>query len=123
MIDALVKGEPHLFYERELAERKAGGLPPFGRLAGLIVSGEDKAAAASHAAALSRAAPRAEGVRVLGPAEAPMSLVRGRHRFRLLARASRGFDLSRYVRQWLGAGPKARGSVRVSVDMDPVSFF
>tara|TARA_R110002094_G_scaffold51336_7_gene62899 strand:- start:2427 stop:4652 length:2226 start_codon:yes stop_codon:yes gene_type:complete len=123
VIDALVKGEPHLFYERELAERKAGGLPPFGRLAGLIVSGEDKAAAASHAAALSRAAPRAEGVRVLGPAEAPMSLVRGRHRFRLLARASRGFDLSRYVRQWLGAGPKARGSVRVSVDMDPVSFF
>nr|WP_306269307.1 primosomal protein N' [Pararhizobium sp. IMCC3301] len=123
VIDALVKGEPHLFYERELAERKAGGLPPFGRLAALIVSGEDKAATASHAAALSRAAPRTEGVRVLGPAEAPMSLVRGRHRFRMLARASRGFDLSRYVREWLGAAPKARGSVRVSVDMDPVSFF
>lgn len=123
VIDALVKGEPHLFYERELAERKAGGLPPFGRLAGLIVSGEDKAAAASHAAVLSRAAPRAEGVRVLGPAEAPMSLVRGRHRFRLLARASRNFDLSRYLREWLAAAPKARGSVRVSVDMDPVSFF
>ncbi|WP_306258915.1 primosomal protein N' [Pararhizobium sp. IMCC21322] len=123
VIDALVKGEPHLFYEREMAERKAGGLPPFGRLAGLIVSGEDKAAAATHAAALSRASPRAEGVRVLGPAEAPMALVRGRHRFRLLARAPRNFDLSRYLREWLNAAPKARGSVRVSVDIDPVSFF
>lgn len=123
VIDALVKGEPHLFYERELAQRKAGGLPPFGRLAGIIVSGEDKAAAASHAAALSRAAPRADGVRVLGPAEAPMALVRGRHRFRLLASAPRNFDLSRYLREWLNAAPRTRGSVRVSIDIDPVSFF
>lgn len=123
VIDALVKGEPHLFYERELAQRQAGGLPPFGRLAGLIVSGEDKAATAAHAAALSRASPRADGVRVLGPAEAPMALVRGRHRFRLLARAPRNFDLSRYLREWLNAAPRARGSVRVSVDIDPVSFF
>ncbi len=123
VIDALVKGEPHLFYERELAQRKAGGLPPFGRLAGIIISGEDKAAAASHAAALSRAAPRADGVRVLGPAEAPMALVRGRHRFRLLASAPRNFDLSRYLREWLNAAPRTRGSVRVSIDIDPVSFF
>lgn len=123
VIDALVKGEPHLFYERELAQRKAGGLPPFGRLVGIIVSGEDKAAAASHAAALSRAAPRADGVRVLGPAEAPMALVRGRHRFRLLASAPRNFDLSRYLREWLNAAPRTRGSVRVSIDIDPVSFF
>lgn len=123
VIDALVRGKPDLFYERELAQRKAGGLPPFGRLAGIIVSGEDKAAAASHAAALSRAAPRADGVRVLGPAEAPMALVRGRHRFRLLASAPRNFDLSRYLREWLNAGPRTRGSVRVSVDIDPVSFF
>lgn len=123
VIDALVKGEPELFYERELAERSAGGLPPFGRLAGIIVSGEDKAAVAAHAAALSRCAPRAEGIRVLGPAEAPMALVRGRHRVRLLARAPKNTDLSRYLREWLSGGPRARGSTRVSVDMDPVSFF
>ncbi|MEP0519490.1 MAG: primosomal protein N' [Hyphomicrobiales bacterium] len=123
VIDALVRGEPQLFYERELAERRAGGLPPFGRLAGIIVSGEDKAAVAAHAAALSRCAPQAEGIRVLGPAEAPMAFVRGRHRFRLLARAPKNSDLSRYLREWLKAGPKARGSTRVYVDMDPVSFF
>ncbi len=123
VIDALVKSDPKLFYERELAQRRAGSLPPFGRLAGIIVSGEDKGATAGHAAALSRSSPRADGVRVLGPAEAPMALVRGRHRFRLLISAPKTFDLSGYMRSWLNSAPKARGNIRVSVDMDPVSFF
>ncbi|MBL4646856.1 MAG: primosomal protein N', partial [Rhizobiales bacterium] len=123
VIDALVKGEPKLFYERELAQREAGALPPFGRLAGIIISGEDKPATAAHAAALSRSSLRADGVRVLGPAEAPMALVRGRHRFRLLVCAPKAFDLSGYMRTWLNAAPKARGNIRVTVDMDPVSFF
>jgi primosomal protein N' (replication factor Y) len=61
-------------------------------------------------------------VRVLGPAEAPLAVVRGRHRFRLLVKSPRGFDLSGYLRQWLGAAPKRKGSVKLDVDIDPQSF-
>jgi primosomal protein N' (replication factor Y) len=60
---------------------------------------------------------------VLGPAEAPLALVRGRHRFRLLAKSPRGFDLSAYLRRWLAAVPKARGTLKLEVDVDPQSFF
>jgi primosomal protein N' (replication factor Y) (superfamily II helicase) len=62
-------------------------------------------------------------VRVLGPAEAPVAVVRGRHRFRLLVKAPRAFDLSAYMRDWLAAAPKAKGGVQLQVDIDPQSFF
>ena len=69
-----------------------------------------------------RAASAHAEISVLGPAEAPMALIRGRHRFRLLVHASRRADLQGWLRQWLNAGPKARGSVRVQIDIDPQSF-
>jgi primosomal protein N' (replication factor Y) len=62
-------------------------------------------------------------VRVLGPAEAPIAVVRGRHRFRVLVKAPRGFDLSAYLRQWLVDAPRPRGNVRLEVDVDPQSFY
>ncbi len=65
---------------------------------------------------------RDEQVRVLGPAEAPIAVVRGRHRFRLLVKSPRAFDLSAYLREWLAAAPKPRGNVRLEVDVDPMSF-
>jgi primosomal protein N' (replication factor Y) len=61
-------------------------------------------------------------VRVLGPAEAPLAVVRGRHRFRLLVKTPRAFDLSAYLRDWLGVAPKPKGDVRLEVDIDPQSF-
>ena len=61
-------------------------------------------------------------MRVLGPAEAPLALVRGRHRFRLLVKSPRAFDLSAYLREWLAAAPKPKGDVRLEVDIDPMSF-
>jgi primosomal protein N' (replication factor Y) len=69
------------------------------------------------------AAPHADDVRVLGPAEAPLAVVRGRHRFRLLVKSPRGFDLSAYMRRWLSVAAPAKRSVRVDVDVDPQSFF
>ena len=74
------------------------------------------------AARLSSCAPKDEQVRVLGPAEAPIAVVRGRHRFRLLVKSPRNFDLSVYLRQWLSDAPKPRGNVRLQVDVDPMSF-
>ncbi|MCV0394224.1 MAG: primosomal protein N' [Rhizobiaceae bacterium] len=119
---ALVSGDAGEFYAREIAERERGLLPPFGRLASLIVSAESKADAETHARALRRAAPPTDELSVLGPAEAPLALVAGRHRFRLLVQGSRRADIQAYLRQMIAGGPKPRGSVRVSVDVDPQSF-
>ena len=62
-------------------------------------------------------------MRVLGPAEAPIAVVRGRHRFRLLVKSPRAFDLSGYLREWLSGAPKAKGSLKLDVDVDPQSFY
>jgi primosomal protein N' (replication factor Y) len=119
---ALIAGDRDAFYSREIAVREEAGLPPFGRLASLIVSANDGPQAQAHARRLAATAPREEEVRVLGPAEAPLALIRGRYRWRLLAKSPRAFDLSAYLRRWLAAGPKPRGSVQVTVDVDPQSF-
>jgi len=119
---ALVAQDREAFYSAEIAAREAAHYPPFGRLASIVVSGPDKNDAAAHARALARAAPHNEEVRVLGPAEAPLSLVRGRHRLRLLIRAPRNFDLAAYLREWLAAAPKIKGSIKLDIDVDPQSF-
>jgi primosomal protein N' (replication factor Y) (superfamily II helicase) len=119
---ALIAADRDAFYASEIAAREQWGYPPFGRLASLVVSGPDKAAAETYARRLAGSAPRKDEVRVLGPATAPLALVRGRHRFRLLIKSPRGFDLSAYLRTWLAAAPKRRGSLRLDVDIDPQSF-
>ncbi|MGF7006309.1 primosomal protein N' [Aminobacter sp. BE322] len=119
---AIVSGDSEAFYEREIVERERAALPPFGRLAGIIVSAATRAEAESHARGLRRAAKAAQDVHVLGPAEAPLALVGGRHRFRLLVQADRRADIQAYIRAMLAEGPKVRGSVRVQVDIDPQSF-
>ncbi|MBX3583893.1 MAG: primosomal protein N' [Rhizobiaceae bacterium] len=119
---AIVSGDAETFYQREIAEREKAGLPPFGRLAGIIVSAMTRPEAEGHARGLRRAAPPAPDIQVLGPAEAPLALVAGRHRFRLLVHGERRSDMQAYIRAMLAAGPKIRGSVRVSVDIDPQSF-
>jgi primosomal protein N' (replication factor Y) len=119
---ALIKGDRDAFYSQEIAAREEAGLPPFGRLASLVVSANDGPQAESHARRLAASAPREENLRVLGPAEAPLAFIRGRHRWRLLVKSPRNFDLSAYVRRWLAAGPKPKGSVQVVVDIDPQSF-
>ncbi|GLS30306.1 replication restart DNA helicase PriA [Mesorhizobium albiziae] len=119
---AIVSGDAEAFYDREITERERSHLPPFGRLAGIIVSAQTRAEAESHARALRRVAPASDDIHVLGPAEAPLALIGGRHRFRLLVQGERRSDMQGYIREMLAAGPKIRGSVRVSVDIDPQSF-
>jgi primosomal protein N' (replication factor Y) len=119
---AIVAGDRDAFYATEIEARERAGYPPFGRLASLIISGPDRPSAEGFARRLAGAAPPGEAVRVLGPAEAPIAVIRGRHRFRLLAKAARGFDLSGYLRGWLARAPKAEAGVRLEVDVDPMSF-
>jgi primosomal protein N' (replication factor Y) len=119
---ALLAGDRDAFYDSEIKSREEAGLPPFGRMVAIIVSAKDGPSAESHARKLAANAPISDAVRLLGPAEAPLSMIRGRHRWRLLVTAPRNFDLSFYVREWLAAAPPARGSVRVQIDVDPQSF-
>jgi primosomal protein N' (replication factor Y) len=96
-------------------------LPPFGRLAALIVSASDAEAADFACRALARAAPQLPGIAVLGPAAAPLAILRSRHRRRFLVKADRGTNLQAALRDWLGR-VRVSGSVRVQVDIDPYSF-
>jgi len=121
VIEALAAGDRARFLAAEEADRRTGGMPPFGRLAALIVSGRDEVAVDAAAFALARSAPVADGVRILGPAPAPLALLRGRHRRRLLVITPRACPLSAFVRDWLAVAP-AGSAVRVQVDIDPQSF-
>jgi primosomal protein N' (replication factor Y) (superfamily II helicase) len=122
VIAALVSGDAERFYREETAARRAAGLPPFGRLAALVVSAAEHDKAEDHARAMARAAEAPDGIVLLGPAEAPLALIRGRYRFRLLVKTGREIDLQGYLRAWLERAPKPRGSVRVAIDVDPQSF-
>ncbi|APH70179.1 primosomal protein N' [Aquibium oceanicum] len=122
VMKAIVSGDAEAFYERETEERQRAGMPPFGRLAGIIVSAATRQEAESHARALRRAAPAAPDIQVLGPAEAPLALIGGRHRFRLLIHGERRSDIQKFARTLLAAAERPRGSVRVQVDIDPQSF-
>lgn len=122
VMQALVACDREAFYESEIAAREATHYPPFGRLASVIVSAGDRPTAEGFAKKLASFAPRDEHVLVLGPAEAPLAVVRGRHRFRLLVKSARGFDLSAYMRDWMAAAPKVKGNLKLEVDIDPQSF-
>jgi len=119
---AIISGDRDAFVEREIATRRAGLLPPFGRLAALIVSARDKETAQLAARDVAHRAPPAERIKVLGPAEAPLAVVRGRHRWRLLVKAPREIDVQAYLRAWLAALPPLKGDLRLTVDIDPYSF-
>lgn len=121
VISALVSGDSESFYAAETEARRGAAMPPFGRLAGIIVSSEDLGEATETARAIGRAAPRVENMAVFGPAPAPLAMLRGRHRQRLLVHAARALDVQDVIRDWLGALSWPRG-VRVAVDVDPYSF-
>ena len=118
---ALIAGDRDAFLARESEARERVKLPPFGRLAGVVVSSQDAQLAQHWARELARAAPRADDVAVLGPAPAPLALLRGRTRLRFLVKAARNVNIQAYMQTWLGP-LKVPGAVRVSVDIDPYSF-
>ena len=123
VIAALVQGDSEGFYEAEIAARRAAAMPPFGRLAGIIISGESESDVAATARALARAAPDdVADFFVLGPAPAPLAQLRGRFRHRLLVHAGRQLALQPLLRTWLAKVTVPNG-VRVAVDIDPYSFF
>lgn len=121
VIAALAAGDRDAFYAAETEARRDAGAPPFGRWAAIIISSEDEAEAKEAARAIGGTRPGLPDVMILGPAPAPMALLRGRYRYRLLINARRSAQVQDIIRQWLGALDFPRG-VRVSVDIDPYSF-
>jgi len=121
VIAALATGDAQGFYAAETDARRDAAMPPFGRLAAIIVSAEDAAEAEAVARRIGRAAPEVDGMAVFGPAPAPLAMLRGRHRQRLLVHARRSLDVQDVIRDWLG-GLDWSAKVRVSVDVDPYSF-
>ncbi|WNO53347.1 primosomal protein N' [Stakelama saccharophila] len=118
---ALVTGDAESFYAAETAMRRDADAPPFGRYAAIVVSAEEQELAEQVAQQIGRTAPGIENMMVFGPAPAPLAMLRGRHRYRLLVHARRALDVQDVIRDWLGAlewSPK----VRVAVDIDPYSF-
>jgi primosomal protein N' (replication factor Y) (superfamily II helicase) len=122
VMKALVAADREAFYASEIEARERAMYPPFGRLASLIISAGNRPAAESFARKLAAAAPFDERVQVLGPAEAPLAVIKGRYRFRILVKSARNFDLSDYLRGWVAAGPKTKGNLKLEIDVDPQSF-
>jgi primosomal protein N' (replication factor Y) len=121
VIAALVSGDAPGFYAAETDARRDAAMPPFGRLAAIVVSAENSSDAETVARRIGHAAPKIEGMAVFGPAPAPLAMLRGRHRQRLLVHAARSLDVQDVIRDWL-AGIEWSPKIRVSVDVDPYSF-
>ena len=124
VIRAILAGDEEGFWRAEAAEREAAGVPPYGRMAGIILSGPDVAQVFDAANALARnSAPlQRVGAQVFGPAPAPIARIRGRHRVRLLVKAGKGVALQGAIARWVGQ-LRLKGELRLAVDIDPQSFY
>jgi len=122
VLQALLSGDTETFINNEIAAREDLAMPPFGRLAALILSGPDEGAVIAAGRVLAAQAPKGDGIEVLGPAPAFMALLRGRHRHRLLLKTRRDTAPQGLIQAWLDR-VRIPSSVRIQVDIDPYSFY
>ncbi|MFH5772981.1 primosomal protein N' [Paracoccus sp. NGMCC 1.201697] len=124
VIRAILSGEDEAFWDAEAVQRQQAGMPPFGRLAGIILSHPDQSAVENHAREMARRADPLHqiGAELWGPAPAPIARVRGRYRVRMLIRAPRQAPVQTAISRWLALAPKPPSNLRLSVDIDPQGF-
>jgi len=122
LIQAIASGDTKSFYKYEINEREASGMPPFQRLASIIVACKIKEDALSYARHLAQKAPAVDNINVLGPIEAPLFLLRDRYRFRLLVKTSRKTTIQTYIQNWLSIAGKPGRAIDVKIDIDPYCF-
>ena len=121
LMRALTKGDREAYFAQEKLIREGAALPPYGRLAAIIVSGNEASEVERFCRNLAQIIPRTDDVTVLGPAQAPISVIRGRHRWRFLVKASREKDIQGFLKLWLSQ-VKPKGSLALAVDVDPYNF-
>ena len=124
VIRAILGGDEEAFWRAEATERRMAGVPPYGRMAGIILSSPDVAQVFDFGAELARRDEplRKVGAQVYGPAPAPVARVRGRHRVRLLIKAEKTAPLQAAIAEWVGQF-KLPNNLRLSIDIDPQSFY
>ncbi|WP_300519721.1 primosomal protein N' [Aliiroseovarius sp.] len=124
VIRAIVAGDEEAFWRAEAMERRGAGVPPYGRLAGIVLSSPDVQEVFDLGNAMVRndGPLRQIGAQLFGPAPAPIARIRGRHRVRLLVKADKGAPLQPALARWLRQFP-VKGELRISVDIDPQSFY
>jgi len=124
VIRAILGGDEEAFWRAEAAERKAAGVPPYGRMAGIVLSGSNVQEVFDLGTDLARndAALRRIGAEVFGPAPAPIARIRGRHRVRLLVKADKAAPIQQALTDWV-APVRLRGDLRLQIDIDPQSFY
>ncbi|HEX2753376.1 MAG TPA: primosomal protein N' [Alphaproteobacteria bacterium] len=122
VIRALAANNRDAFLETEAAERERAGMPPYGKLAALILSATDQVKLEEFCRQIARVAPRYDDIRLLGPAEAPLAFLRGKHRRRFLIRTGRDVNIQKYLSEWLGS-IKVPSTIQLKIDIDPQSFF
>ena len=121
LMQALSSGDRDAYLAQEKIIRENAGLPPYGRLAGIIFSGSDASETERFARTVARLIPPTTDVQVLGPAIAPLAVIRGRHRWRMLVKATRDKDIQGFLKQWLST-VKPKGSLQLQIDVDPYNF-
>ena len=124
VIRAILAGDEEQFWAAEAAERKAAGVPPYGRMAGIVLSSPNVQEVFDLGAEMARMDMplRQIGAQVFGPAPAPIARVRGRHRVRLLVKADKAAPLQKALAQWTGQF-RLPSNLRLSIDIDPQSFY
>ena len=124
VIEAILSGDEEEFWEAEARERKQAGVPPYGRMAGIVLSSPDVQEVFDIGRVLaSRREPLSRiGAQVFGPAAAPIARIRGRHRVRLLVKADKAAPLQEALAAWVGQ-VKMPSNLRISIDIDPQTFY
>ena len=122
IIKALKENDRSAFLNEEIIARQLLNMPPFGKLAGIIISGKDEQQTYKVAQELVKKAPFMTGIDVLGPVPAPLALLRGKYRFRILVKTQKDIKLQQILARWMGL-IKIPPAVDVRLDIDPYSFF
>jgi primosomal protein N' (replication factor Y) len=124
VIRAILGGDEEAFWRAEAEERRQAGVPPYGRLAGIVLSGPDVGPVfdLGHHLARNAAPLHRIGAEVFGPAAAPIARIRGRHRVRLLVKAAKGAPLQAALADWIRP-VKLPAGIRLAIDIDPQSFY
>lgn len=122
VIRALAASDRDAFLAAEEAERERASMPPYGKLAALILAGPDDIKLDQFCRSLAQNAPRYDDIRILGPAPAPMAYLRGKHRRRFLVKAGKNVQMQKFLSEWLG-DVKVPSNIQLKVDIDPQNFF